>query len=246
MTEYEYGNGQKLDAYFPEATGFTTIVYFHGGSLTGGDKRGGAIPEFAAEFTRLGYGFVSANYRLYTAGAKFPDFIDDCAAAVAYAKSLALNSGGNGEIIVVGQSAGAWLSLMLCLDGKYLAAHGITPSEIKGWIIDSAQTTSHFTVINRELGEDERRQLIDEYAPLYYVRDGVRVGKMLTIYYENDMPCRPEQNLLFAAAVRAFNPGADIETVCLPGGHCHGSSEKDADGRYGFMKVAEKWLKEKF
>ena len=97
----------------------------------------------AAAFTAAGYALASVEYRKYP-NAKFPDFLLDGAKATAFVKNLVKDYGGNGEIIIAGQSAGAWMSLMLCLNKEYLANEGIASEEIKDWIIDSAQTTSHF------------------------------------------------------------------------------------------------------
>ena len=68
-----------------------------------------------------GYAFVSADYRIYP-NAKFPEFILDAAKAVSFVKENLQDWGGNGDIIVSGQSAGAWLSLILCMDKRYLTS----------------------------------------------------------------------------------------------------------------------------
>lgn len=239
-----YNGNCRLDAYLPATNGFPTIVYFHGGGLESGDKADQNYVEIAKCFVCAGYGFLSVNYRMYPT-AKFPEYLEDAADAVAWAKTHIEEYGGNGDLLISGQSAGAWMSLMLCLNGEYLSAVGIDSREIKGWIIDSAQTTSHFNVLKCETGCNPSLQRIDKYAPLYYVDENTRFTKMLILFYEEDMPCRPEQNMLFVKAVKAFNKGADIAYRQLAGGHCHGSTEKDADGGYAYVKTALNWLKEK-
>lgn len=240
---YDCGEKNKLDAYLPEGKEFPIIVYFHGGGLEAGDKGDENFREIGESFADGGYGFVSVNYCLYGDGAAFPDYITDCAKAIAYIRQNISRFSGNGQIFVSGQSAGAWIALMLCLNPRYLKDLGISPQEISGWIIDSAQTTSHFNVIKRERGDNPLLQRIDEYAPLYYVDNNTRFTRMLLMFYREDMPCRPEQNRLFVSAVSAFNQKADIRFIELPGGHCHGSSVKDSDGQYPFVKEALKWLK---
>lgn len=230
-----------LDMYLPSSSGFDTVVYFHGGGLEGCDKTDKSYVEIAKRFAELGYGFVSVNYRLYPT-AKFPEYLEDCAEAVAWIKAHIGEYGGNGELYISGQSAGAWLSMMLCLNKEYLNAVGISPMEIKGWIIDSAQTTSHFNVLKYETGCDPNLQRIDQYAPLYYVDKDTRFTKMLILFYEEDMPCRPEQNVLLIKAVKNFNKDADIVYKQLPGTHVHGSVEKDDDGEYAYVKEAFAWL----
>ncbi|MBQ8374242.1 MAG: alpha/beta hydrolase [Clostridia bacterium] len=235
----------KLDCYFPETKGFPVIVYFHGGGLETGDKAQTAIVEIAERFVQNGYGFVSVNYRMYTSGGKYPDYLCDGADSIAFVKNHLSQYGGNGEIFVAGKSAGAWISLMLCLNGKYLSDVGIEPLSIGCWIIDSAQATSHFNVLKYEKGEDPSAQRIDEYAPLYYVGQSTEFSKMLLFFYEDDMPCRPEQNRLFYKAIKTFHPEAEIDYMELPGGHCYGSSRKDEDGEYRFVKETLRWLKKK-
>ena len=243
---YDVGEKNRFDAYLPDQKGFPVIVFFHGGGLEAGDKADENFRQIGKSFVENGYGFISVNYRLYGDGAVFPDYINDCAKAIAYIRQNISRFSGSGQIFVAGQSAGAWIALMLCLNSRYLQAVGISPLDISGWIIDSAQTTSHFNVIKRERGENSLLQRIDEYAPLYYVDENTRFTRMLLMFYREDMPCRPEQNRLFARAVSAFNPDADIRFIELCGEHCHGSSVKDSDGKYPFVKETLKWMKSGF
>ncbi|MBQ8658669.1 MAG: alpha/beta hydrolase [Clostridia bacterium] len=180
--DYKAQKQCKLDCYFPETKGFPVIVYFHGGGLETGDKAQPAIVEIAERFVQNGYGFVSVNYRMYTSGGKYPDYLCDGADSIAFVKNHLSEYGGNGEIFVAGKSAGAWISLMLCLNGKYLADVGVEPLSIGCWIIDSAQATSHFNVLKYEKGEDPSAQRIDEYAPLYYVGQSTKFSKMLLFF----------------------------------------------------------------
>lgn len=244
MKDAAYGNdeAQRLDAYLPIEKDFTTVVCFHGGGLECHGKDTQNFVDIANDFVKAGYAFVSANYRIYPQ-AKFPEFIRDAAKAIAYTKSKIAEWGGNGKIIVTGQSAGAWMSLMLCLNQTYLQAEGVDPLDIKAWIIDSAQTTAHFNVLKYDKKADSRLQRIDETAPLYFVNENTAFTKMLLIVYENDMPCRYEQNMLFYKAILSFNHNAQISYEVLPGGHCSGSSIKDENGEYAYVKTALKWLR---
>lgn len=241
---YSNKHTETLDVYLPDAQGFKTIVYFHGGGLEGGSKSKPNMAEIAARLCAHGYGVVSADYRMYPA-ARFPDFLIDAADAVAYAKSHLGEWGGNGELIIAGQSAGAWITLMLCMNRAFLQNVGIDPDGIAAWISDSAQTTAHYNILRYEHAAHKYAQRITDFAPQFYVDDRTRFSRMLLIFYENDMPCRPEQNILFYKSILTFNPHADIETRLLPGKHCYGSSHKDADGEYPFIKVATEWLTRK-
>ncbi len=229
----------KFDAYIPEEQTKETIVYFHGGGIQSGDKAAPNYVEIAEVFVKEGYAFVSANYRMYP-DAKFPEYLQDAAKVVAYVKNTLLPEK---EIIVSGQSAGAWMSLMLCLNEEYLQAEKISPLEIKAWLIDSAQTTAHFNVLQKELGLHTLAQRINEYAPQFFVNENTAFSRMLLFFYENDLPCRPEQNMLFYKSILAFNPKADVDYRFLKGEHCEGSSNKDESGQYPFVKLSLEWLK---
>ncbi|MBO4323397.1 MAG: alpha/beta hydrolase [Clostridia bacterium] len=232
----------KVDIYLPEGEGYTTIVNFHGGGLDHGSKRGTTLDKLSVAFTGAGYGFASVEYRMYP-NAKYPDFIEDCAKATAFVKEFVKERGGSGDIIIMGQSAGAWLSLMLCLNGKFLKAEGIDPLDIKAWFIDSAQVTSHFKVIEEEHGENPKAQRIDEFAPLYYIGENTRFTKMLLILYDNDMACRYEQNMLFYKAVLNFNPEADIQYRLFSGKHCSLGKQEPVDGQLPYLKTFLEWIK---
>ena len=241
---YSSKHSETLDVYLPDAAGFKTIVYFHGGGLEKGDKAKPAMIEVAERLCAHGYGVVSANYRMYPT-AKFPDYLIDAADAAAFAKAHVGEWGGSGELMIAGQSAGAWLTLMLCMDESYLKGVGIDPGEIVGWISDSAQTTAHYNVQQYEQGEHKYAQRINAYAPQFFVSEETSFSHMLLIFYENDMPCRPQQNMLFYQSILTFCPEADIEYKLLPGKHCHGSSKKDEDGEYAFVKTTVDWLTRK-
>ena len=234
----------KYDMYLPEAENFSTVVFFHGGGLSSGNKYGERFSGIGKNFVEKGYAFISVEYRQYP-NAKFPEYLEDAAAAVAHVKANIGKYGGNDKVYVSGASAGAWLSVMLCLDKRYLAKHGIDSQEINGWIIDSAQMTAHFNVLKFENNENEKAQRINEFAPLYFVNENTVFSKMLLFFYTQDMPTRPESNMLFVKTVQNFNPSSDITYQFREGGHCYASVKKDDDGEYPFVKETVKWLNER-
>ena len=243
-----YGKYEQclLDAYLPQSDAFTTILHFHGGGLVCGDKTDESVVEFGKAVLKEGYAFISANYRMYQPhGAKYPDFLEDAAQAVAFVKKNYADKLGNGKLLVFGQSAGAWLAAMLCMDKQWLAGVGIDAEKIDGWLIDSAQMTSHFHLIEYETGENPWLQRIDKYAPMYYIGEGVKVSPMFITFYEQDMACRVEQNQLFVKALKFFYPQADITATLLPGAHCHGTVVREADGQFAFLTLALPWMKER-
>ncbi len=154
--------------------------------------------------------------------AKFPDFLEDAARAVAWVMNRA-----KGRVFVSGESAGAYITMMLCLDQHYLAEAGVDYNKIAGFISDSAQQCSHFNVL-RELRLDPRLQRIDGHAPMYFVQEGLKLRPLLMMYYTNDMKCRPEETKLMFASLKKLLPDAWVELARLPGGHC--SQPRAADG----------------
>jgi acetyl esterase/lipase len=122
-----YGDGprRRLDIYLPpegSAPG-PVVVFIYGGDWRDGDK---ATYRFVGE-ALASRGFVTAipDYRLYP-NVRFPDFLDDCAAAVAWVRRNAREVGADpGRLCLAGHSAGAYNAAMLMLDGRRLGAVGL-------------------------------------------------------------------------------------------------------------------------
>ena len=244
ILDLQYSNYENtlVDIYLPETENFQTIVYFHGGGLEHGSRRNERIVELAKSLTEKGYAFASVEYRMYPE-AKFPDYLVDSAKATAFVKKYVQSHGGSGEIIITGQSAGAWISLMLCLNVEYLVKEGINSEEVKGWFIDSSQTTSHFNVLQKEKGAHKYTQRIDEYAPLYFVNENTRFSRMFLVLYDQDIACRYEQNMLFYKVIKSFNPDADIEYRLISGKHCSSTKQWNEKGETLFVETFLAWVK---
>ena len=135
-----------LDFYYPtDAKDFPTVVWFHGGGLTGGHK------EIPAGLKESGLGIIGVNYRLLPK-ADIKEIIDDAAAAVAWAfREVGSRGGSPGRIFVAGHSAGGYLTDMVVLDKHWLAAYGVDADRIAGAFPYSAQKITHFNV-RKEMG----------------------------------------------------------------------------------------------
>ncbi len=177
-----------IDLYYPtNIENFQTIVWFHGGGLTGGKRE---IPEY---LKNKGVAVVGVEYRL-SPNVKSLECIKDAAAATSWVfKNIEKHGGNTSLIFVSGMSAGGYLTYMVGLDKKYLAAHDIDANKIAGLIPFSGHAITHFTVRN-ERGISEKRPIIDEMAPLFHVRvdapplliiTGDRLLEMLGRYEEN-------------------------------------------------------------
>ncbi len=127
---------QRLDVYAPTraapAGGHPVVVFFYGGSWNRGER---ADYRFAGEaLAARGVITLVADYRLYPE-VRYPDFLADCALALAYGLREAARLGGNPQrVFVMGHSAGAYNAAMLALDASRLAPTGHAPKELAGWI----------------------------------------------------------------------------------------------------------------
>lgn len=209
-------DSRVLDIYLPENDNFTTVLWFHGGGLGSGSRHGGDRP---AGLLQKGIAMVYPDYRMYPT-AKYPEFIEDAAAAVAFAIKKVKELGGNGKFFIGGSSAGAYLTMMLCMNKDYLKNVGVNEeTDISGFISDSAQMFTHFNVL-KEMGMNSNIEYIDEKAPIYYVNPDLKIRPLLIDYYDNDMICRPEENKLFYASIKRFLPDNVIDIVEFQGTHC--------------------------
>ena len=226
----ENGNSsQSLDLYLPDERDFPVFVYFHGGGLEHGDKGNTDSSLLADLLTRHGIALATANYRMYP-DAKYPQFIEDAAAAVAWVKQHIAEYGGSNCIYVGGSSAGGYLSMMLCFDAQYLGRHGIEPASIAGFVHDAGQPTKHFNVL-REQGLDTRRVIVDDTAPLYHVGASANYPPMLFIVSDNDMKNRYEQTVLMRSTLLHFgHPQERVMLKVMHGGHCTYVKQTDENG----------------
>ena len=178
----------KLDIYFPEnVDNFTTVVWFHGGGLTGGEKH---IPE---RLKNHNLAVVAVNYRL-SPKVKSPAFIDDAAAAVAWVfKNISKYGGDPKRIVVSGHSAGGYLACMIGLDKQYLAAYGIDANSIQKLVPFSGQMITHFEILKMR-GIPEKQPVVDEFAPQFHVRADAPPLYLITGDRELEMLGRYEEN----------------------------------------------------
>jgi acetyl esterase/lipase len=129
-----YARGLALDVYRPVAAdrAAPVVVFFHGGEWKRGTRA-----EYRFVGRRLaGQGMVAiiADYRMYPR-TTFPGFVEDGAAAVAWAVAHAARYGGDPErVFVAGHSAGAQIAALIGTDARYLRAHGLAPRDLAGVI----------------------------------------------------------------------------------------------------------------
>ena len=136
VADLAYGTDprQKLDVYTPLSTKSPApvVVFFYGGNWNSGAR---SEYRFVGEaLASRGMVAVLADYRLYPQ-VRYPGFIEDCAQAVAWTLQEVRRFGGDpGRVYMMGHSAGAYNAAMVALDPRWLAAYGLTPATIRGWI----------------------------------------------------------------------------------------------------------------
>lgn len=191
----------RLDVRVPVGvTGFPTVVWFHGGGLTGGGKH----------FIRIDAGIaqVAANYRLLQKDGRVTgdDCIDDAAAAVVWTlKNIAAFGGDPKKVYVSGMSAGGYLTMMVGMDPSRLGKHGFRPTDLAGLAPVSGQATKHFNV-RAFAGDADPQYLpkIDRLAPLAYCSKDL--PPIVSICGEPpwEWRCRAEENRLLIASCAAL------------------------------------------
>ncbi|MEO9869399.1 alpha/beta hydrolase [Ekhidna sp.] len=177
-----------FDFYYPtNSKNFPTIIWFHGGGLTGGKR---SIPNY---LKNRGFAVIGADYRL-SPKVEGIECIKDAAAATAWAFKNIENYGGNKNLIFVsGMSAGGYLTYMVGLDKDYLNDHGIDANQIAGLIPFSGHAITHFT-IRQQMGIPGHQPVIDELAPLYHVRGDAAPLLIITGDRDLEMLGRYEEN----------------------------------------------------
>jgi acetyl esterase/lipase len=131
---YGYGPRRRFDFYLPKTVTepAPVVLFFYGGAFRTGRK---------SEYRVIGEAFASkgiivavADYRIYPE-ARFPDFLQDGAAAFKAVLAQVAKFGGDpNRVFLAGHSAGAYIAVMLAADPRWLKAEGLELSSIRGAI----------------------------------------------------------------------------------------------------------------
>lgn len=199
----------RLDVYAPaDARDLPCLVWFHGGGLTEGQRDAPPVAALCRALASEGMVVASASYRL-SPRVKYPAYIEDAAAAVAWMRGHSAEYGGDpGLVFVGGHSAGGYLAQMLGTDEHYLDDAGVKETNLAGFIPLSGQAMTHFTV-RQEQGLPKNTLTADGAAPINHVRKDT--PPWLILYAEHDMEFRAAEDRFFADALREVgNPGVTI------------------------------------
>ena len=214
-----YGEGPRrsLDVYAPNRNtsrhdAAPVVLFLYGGSWDSGRK---AMYRFVGDaLAALGFVVVIPDYRLYPA-VRYPDFLDDCARALAWTRRHASQfGGGNVPPFVLGHSAGAYNAAMLTLDPRWLGRAGLTPrADLRGMV----GLSGPYDFLPLDTDELERifapGRPLSSTQPIAHV-DG-RNPPMLLLTGLADTVVRPSNTHHLAARIR--EKGGFVEERSYPG-----------------------------
>ena len=122
---------QALDVYAPLGPSgpAPVVMFFHGGGWQTGRRQEYGFAGRA--LASRGFLTLVAGYRLVPQ-VRYPAFLEDAAAAAAWAVAHAGEFGGDpSRLSLIGHSAGAYIALQLALDRRYLRAAEVDPAVVK-------------------------------------------------------------------------------------------------------------------
>lgn len=226
----------SLDVYAPDppVEGSPVMVWVHGGGFRVSDKASskdlGPKPEFFV--SKLGYVFVSVNYRLLPEG-QYPTNVQDVANALAWVSDHIAEFGGNpDQIFLMGHSAGAALVANVATDESFLKKAGKSFAILKGVIANEGS-------YGADVGEEEAERFESLYGSNW--RELVAVSQVpkarglppFLLYHvtadANTPPANSElQAVALANALR--EAGVRVEVVPLDHVEHFGANERMGEG----------------
>jgi acetyl esterase/lipase len=204
---------QTLDVYSTGVTDAPLIVFFYGGAWSDGAKENFGFVGRA--LAARGFVCVIPDYRLVPA-VRFPAFVEDGAAAIAWAQRNIERYGGDPRrIVLAGHSAGAYIALMLAMDSAFLRSADADPAAIKG--AAGIGGPYDFFPFNVKASIDAFGDAPDPAAtqPINFVR--ADAPPLLLLHGDNDKLVRPrntsslteKQQAAGGQAESKFYPGSD-------------------------------------
>lgn len=202
--------GQRCDLYLPtgdrEPAPRSAIVFFHGGRWSYGKKE---EYRFVADaLSARGHAVVVCDYRKYPT-VRFPAFVEDAAAAIAWAITKLPGQGIDPNLIfAMGHSAGAHIAALATMDRRYSAAHGINPDQLAGLILMSGPY-DFFPIRGEDLREIfGPEQQHSDSQPLRFVRSNLPPA--LFLHGRRDRTVRPSNSARMASAIRDHGGQAKV------------------------------------
>ena len=210
---------KKLDIYFPEKKNGNTpvLIHFHGGGWKFGDKS--RTKNHGIFYASHGILFISVNYRLSPA-VKYPAYIEDCAAAVAWVLENIHDLGGDeNRVFISGHSAGAQLAALLATNPTYLQKYNLDPKMLAGVILVDTASFDLMSPNNEKIAKrfvkqafGTNPQILKSASPLYNISDEVVYPKFL-IFASGNRESSMTQGKKFADALKKAGGKAQFIVV---------------------------------
>jgi acetyl esterase/lipase len=204
----------KLDLYLPEGRpNAPVIVSYYGNQLMGGDKSEDVF--IGRRFASAGFVTAVVNYRL-SPGVSHPAHVEDAAASFAWVKRHIRQYGGDADrVFVIGYSAGGYLAALLSTDRRYLAAHKLSPRDIRGTVPVSAffwvERSGVAPDRDKSVWGTDQKTWVDA-SPAHHLQPDA--PPMLILYADRDEDWRRQQNVEVAAAMKAAGH-ANVEIAMI-------------------------------
>jgi acetyl esterase/lipase len=222
---------QRLDLAVPATKNFSTVLFVHGGSLTGGDKSDEDYRDVCAPFVAAGIGCANMNYRLAPA-ASWPAPANDVATALAWIRANVGARGGDPhKLFLIGHSSGAMLAALVGTDERYLATRGLKTEDLRGVIpmgsimwddeVERALKLYGRDRVQLAFEQDPDNRMyanLDTYLdrwPIRHVRAGLPPFLFLIAEDEQEQPPVLKTNKKFAEDARLLGNSAEYKV--LPG-----------------------------
>ncbi len=207
-------HGQTLDVWRPaqaSAAPRPVLIFWYGGGWVKGDHRAYAFA--ARAFARAGFVVVVPDYRKVPQ-VRFPAFLQDGAEAVKWTRDHVAGFGGDPtRIAFAGHSAGAYTSVMLALDSRWLRAEGVDPGIVKASI--GLSGPYDFYPFDSRRSRDAMAGAADPAMtqPIHFAR--ADAPPLLLVTSSGDTEVKPKNAVNLAARLHAL--GGRVTLLNYPG-----------------------------
>lgn len=209
---YAEGSRRRLDVYVPRGVRHAPLaIFYYGGNWDSGEKA--AYAFVGSALAAQGIVTIIPDYRVYPE-VRFPEFLEDAAMAVQWAKNHAAAYGADPDRLVLsGHSAGAYIAAMLTLDRRWLARVGLDARRDLAGVVGLAGPYD-FLPLNSEtlkaiFGPPEN---LPQTQPIAFA-DG-NAPPMLLIAGTWDLSVDPGNSQRLAAKIRS--QGGEARTITYP------------------------------
>lgn len=205
---------QQLDVYTPDAVSgapLPVLVFWYGGGWNSGKRQDYAWVGHS--LAAQGFVVVVPDYRLVPEH-RYPDFVQDGAAAVRWARDHAAEYGGDpNRLLLCGHSAGAYIAMQLAMDQSFLREAGVDPKLIRG--VAGLSGPYDLTPFISPLAIDAFGQWpdADDTQPIHHVAPGR--PPVFIAHGDKDDTVLPANTLHMDKALRAA--GDSVEMKIYPG-----------------------------